>query len=386
MQWISLHEPEFDELDEQSVLGALRSAWVSTGGPLVDEFELEFARYVGTDFAVSVSNGTLGLSLMITALARMRGVDGRFSVLVPNLTFIATANAVVHAGGMPVFFDTSPGCLNATRQQIEETLERSFRKKDGHWEHKETALPLLAVMPAHIMGWRGGVPEIAQFCSTEGLTLLEDACESLGSFSCAGEHFGKHGLASGFSFNGNKILTTGGGGMIVTDNVEFGKRLKHLSTTAKTDGLRFIHDEVGYNYRLVNILAALGCTQLKKLPARLARKKEIFALYAKCLERETDVSVYQEPDCLPNNWLVNLVFSSEQHRERALRRLNSSGVQARPLWTLNHLQPAYSSFVGQSVIFPNSSDMWKRCLSVPSSPQLSNAQIEQICMLMLSES
>ena len=381
MKQISLHEPEFDSLDEQAVLETLRSAWVSTGGPKVNEFEAEFARYVGAKHAVSVSNGTVGLSLMLTTLAREKGISGAFVVLVPNLTFIATANAVVHAGGVPTFFDTKPGSFNPGVEQIEKALYANFRRVKNTWLHKGSEIPLLAVMPAHIMGWCGEIEEIRDFCESLGIDMLEDAAESLGSFLPNQRHLGRHGKASCFSFNGNKILTTGGGGMIVTEDDSFAKRLKHLSTTAKTDGLRFVHDEVGFNYRLVNILAAIGCTQLQKLPFRLARKKEIFDSYKVSLNKFSQVKVYEEPSCISNNWLVNLIFETNSLREEALSALNEHGIQARPLWTPNHLQPAYAAYHQSDLYFPNSTDIWEKALSVPSSPQLSENDLTRICEL-----
>lgn len=384
MRQISLHEPEFDLEDERAVLETLRSAWVSTGGPKVIEFENELSKYVGSKYGISVSNGTVGLSLMLTALARERGISGTFAVLVPNLTFIATANAVVHSGGLPVFFDTKPESLNPGVEQIEGALHTNFRKDKVGWALKDSGIPLLAVMPAHIMGWCGDIREIKDFCLKNGIDLLEDAAESLGSFLPTKEHLGRLGRASCFSFNGNKILTTGGGGMIVTDDEVFASRLKHLSTTAKTDGFRFVHDEIGFNYRLVNILAALGCSQLKKLPERINRKKEIFEFYKSNLNPLGQVSVYEEQSCRSNYWLTNLIFESSVLMEDVLVSLNEHGIQARPLWTPNHLQPAYKYFRRKGQHFPNSTEVWKKVISLPSSPQLTDADLIRICDVVAS--
>lgn len=381
MKQIPLHEPEFDYLDEQVVVETLRSAWVSSGGPKVVEFESNFSKYCGAKHAVSVSNGTVGLSLILDALARESGITGTFAVLVPNLTFIATANSVVHAGGVPFFFDTEPGSFNSGANQIEIALNTYFRKEGSRWIHKDSRIPLLGVMPAHIMGWCGEIRGIRDFCATQGIEMVEDAAESLGSFLCSKEHLGRLGRASCFSFNGNKILTTGGGGMVITDDDSFAKRLKHLSTTAKTDALRFVHDEVGYNYRLVNILAALGCSQLQKLPARLSRKKEVFEFYKANLNKLEGVRVYEEQTCISNHWLVNLVFESNFLREKALSLLNEQGIHARPLWTPNHLQPAYKEFHQGGRKFFNSFGIWETTLSVPSSPQLSASDLSRIIEL-----
>lgn len=378
---IPLHEPTFDEADETAVVETLRSAWVSTGGPKVTEFEAQFAEYVGVEHAVSVCNGTVGLSLALTVLARERKIMGSFMVLVPNLTFIATANAVVQAGGVPVFFDTAPECLNAGLAQIQASLSKNFKQDPAEhgWRHKESQLPLLAIMPAHIMGWGGEILKIAQFCQENQIPLIEDAAESLGSRHLSGEHFGKLGSMTVFSFNGNKILTTGGGGMVVTRSAHLAHRIKHLSTTAKTDGFRFEHDEVGFNYRLVNILAALGCSQLQKLNGRLDLKAEIFKNYQRHLS-STPLKLYQETQCHPNHWLVNVVCESLEQRERILSHLNEHKVQARPIWKLNHTQPALKSFCDSrnDGDYPNSIEMWKKVVSLPSSPHLTSGQIEFI--------
>ena len=207
-------------------------------------------------------------------------------------------------------------------------------------------------------------------CEGLDLPLLEDAAEALGCYAPDGNHVGHHGIASVFSFNGNKVLTTGGGGMVVTDNDAFAKRARHLSTTAKTDGLRFAHDEVGYNFRLVNVLSALGCSQMKQLPARLTRKQAIVALYRDGLGVRPDIRLYSEGTGRSNNWLVNAVFPDEHRREAALSALLEKDIQARPLWTPNHLQRAYASYDQPCSEFPNATDIWARCLSLPSSLQL----------------
>ena len=376
---ISLHEPEFDEQDEKRVLETLRSTWVSTGGPAVAEFEINFASFVGAPYAISVSSGTVAIQLMIHCLKKKLNIEGSFEVLIPSLTFIATANAIVHAGGVPHFVDVSPNSLNASAANFIQTFEQKYRKDANFgWVSKETNLPLLAIMPVNIMGWLADPAGISKFCKEIGVAFLEDAAESLGSYSIEKSHSGTQSLMSAYSFNGNKILTTGGGGMVVTSDPQFAHSLKHLSTTAKTDGLRFVHDEVGFNFRMVNILAALGCSQLQKMPQKLLQKKKIFEHY-KLLINSKNSQIYEQADCVPNYWLNNVVFATFQKREKALMRLNENGFQARPIWTPIHLQPAYSKTGIQLNDFKNTEDMWNRTLSVPSSPQLLDSQIEQIC-------
>ena len=380
---ISLHEPVFDETDEKFVLETLRTAWVSTAGPFVDRFEREFAEFVGMRHAVSVGNGTLGLQLSIEALRRIHEVSEPFDVIVPSLTFIATANSVVHAGGRPVFVDAAAGSMNMCPKATLDLVRRHYRFATGVWHSNTTGRRLLAIMPAHLMGWTCDMEAMRTVCDDLEVPLLEDAAEALGCYYRDGRHVGHHGIAATFSFNGNKILTTGGGGMIVTNDDTFAKRAKHLGTTAKTDGLRFAHDEIGYNFRLVNVLAALGCSQMTKLAGRLARKRAIADLYRKHLAADPTLRLYSEGTGRSNNWLVNVLFPDEAHREKALRALLAEDVQARPLWIPNHLQQAYAGHTQPVADFPNANDIWKRCLSVPSSPQLDDKVIADICAVIL---
>lgn len=382
VQQIGLHEPLLDADDECLVLEAIRSSWVSTGGPFVARFEQEFCQYTGAKHAVSVANGTVGLSLMIDTLARTKGVAGPFDVLVPDLTFIATANAVVHAGGHPVFVDASPGSVNVSVAGIIAAINEGyqFQKATGSWASVTSGRPLLAIVPVHLLGWGCDMGALKAFCGETRIPILEDAAEAVGVFWDSGtkSHLGLDGLAATFSFNGNKILTTGGGGMVITSDDVFAARLRHLSTTAKTDGLRFAHDEVGFNYRMTNLAAALGCSQLRKLPARLERKSRLAQVYQTALRNVPGVKVHSELGVKSNHWLVNVVFDRFEDRERALKHLIDQGAQARPLWTPNHLQAAYRNYPQLQTSFPEAMATWQRTLSLPSSPQLSD---ETICWI-----
>ncbi len=217
---ISLHEPVFDETDESFVIETLRTAWVSTAGPFVDRFEQEFAEFVGMRHAISVCNGTLGLQLAIEVLRRSHAVTESFDVIVPTLTFIATANAVVHAGGYPIFADAAAESMNLCPHGTLDLVRRhyDFNSKAQAWHSKTTGHRLLAVMPAHLMGWTCDMDAMRSICDELHLPLLEDAAEALGCYERDGTHVGHHGLAAVYSFNGNKILTTGGGGMVVTND------------------------------------------------------------------------------------------------------------------------------------------------------------------------
>lgn len=383
-QRISLHEPTFDASDEDLVLESIRSTWISTGGPFVDQFEKKFAEFVGAKHAISVCNGTIGIMLAIECLKRKFDISENFDVLMPSLTFIATANAVVHAGGTPIFVDVSKYSFQLSIDCLKETFHESYSYNEygKFWFNKISKNKVLAILPVHIMGWLAPISKISIFASDKGIALLEDAAEALGSFQLNGEHVGLNGLASVFSFNGNKILTTGGGGMIVTNEDLFAQRLKHLSTTAKIDSLKFIHDEIGYNFRLVNILSALGCSQLTKLNEKLKLKKHIFHFYKEYFSSSI-AQIYSQDDCISNNWLVNILLPNLEIRERVMEHLLQKNIQARPIWTPCHLQPAFLKKYGTTKELKNTEEMWQKSLSLPSSPHLTTEQLSFVAQTIL---
>jgi perosamine synthetase len=375
---ISLHEPRFSEEDERLVLETLRSTWVSTGGPYVDEFEKTVADFVGAKHAVSVVNGTVALQLALEVLKRKNNIRSNFDVIVPSLSFIATSNAVFHAGGNPVLVDCAPGSMNIAPDQVLSIIESFYRRDSaGHLISKKTGNVLLCIMPAHIMGWSCDMMRLSEIAGAFKLPVIDDAAEALGARYLDKSHVGSTSLAAAYSFNGNKILTTGGGGMLVTDDQEFAALAKHLSTTAKTDGLRYIHDQVGYNFRMVNILAALGVSQLRRLGDTLGKKRVIFDEYFEA-SRGHNYKIHRENFSVPNHWIINVVFPTEAHREKALKNLLEKKIQARPLWTPAHRL----DFIGyQSRLthdFPNADDIWRTALSLPSSPHLSTDEISMI--------
>lgn len=375
---IPLHEPQITSADEAIVLEALRSQWVSTGGPFIGKFESQFAAFTGFQHAVSVCNGTLGLVLALEVVKRKRGIAGSYYVLVPTLSFAATWNSVIEAGGIPIPVDCSAEHVNMDVSALQRSIENLFVKKGSELVHRDDGRPLLAVLPAHILGWAGDMDAIRTICVSAGLSLIEDAAESLGSRYLDGKHLGHHGDCAVFSFNGNKILTTGGGGMLVTNDAAFAQRAKHLATTAKTDNLRFVHDEPGFNYRMVNVLAALGVSQLARLSENLARKQLIANLYKQSLS-QTKATLYEQKNCKPNNWINTVVFESSDLRERSLEKLQNAGYDCRPLWTPFH-RLTYCKLGTLSLTdFQNAEMFWSRLLSVPSSPQLEERQVLEIC-------
>lgn len=375
---ICFHEPRFTKEDEFLVLETLRSTWVSTGGPFVEQFEADFAEYVGAKHAISLSNGTIALQMGIEVLKRLKKIDRPFDVLVPTLSFIATSNAVSHANGTPILIDCAPNSVNLDPKAVGLTISTNYKRDSSkNWINTSSGNILLCIMPAHIMGWSCDMADLRKIALEYDLPIIDDAAEALGARFKDGSHLGKGSLAAGFSFNGNKILTTGGGGMLVTDDDDFAKLAKHLSTTAKTDGLRYVHDQVGYNFRMVNILAALGVSQLKRMPETLKSKRAIALSYQTKL-RNTDIQILEEPHCISNNWIVNAVFRSETAREKALKHLLSQKIQARPLWTPAHRLPFMTIENTLEGRFLNADDIWTRILSLPSSAHITEDEILQV--------
>lgn len=375
---LNIHEPTFTDEDERLVVQTLRSTWVSTGGPFVEEFEKIFADYVFAKRAVSVVNGTVALQLALEVLKRKYNVAMAFDVIVPTLSFIATSNAVFHAGGNPVLVDCAAGTMNISPDQVLSTVINFYRRNSlGKLINKKTGNTLLCIMPAHVMGWTCDMSRLRDIADSLSIPVIDDAAEALGSRFFNKSHVGSTSLAATYSFNGNKILTTGGGGMLVTDDEDFATLAKHLSTTAKTDNLRYVHDQIGYNFRMVNILAALGVSQMRRLDDTLQKKNSVFNSYIQAAKGR-QFRIHQENFCTSNNWIVNAIFFSEDAREKALTKLLANGIQARPLWTPAHRL----SFIGTTSRlvhnFPNADEIWGKALSLPSSPHLTPDQVKKI--------
>jgi perosamine synthetase len=375
---IALHEPRFTEEDEASVLEALRSTWVSTGGPFIDQFERDVADYVGKKYAIAVANGTIALQLALEVLKLQRDITSNFDVIVPTLSFIATANAVFHAQGTPILVDCAPNSMNIDPEQVEHVLRCFYeRNEDGRLINRETGNTLLCILPAHIMGWTCDMEQLQALSRVYQVPIIEDAAEALGSRYHDGCHVGKGSTVATLSFNGNKILTTGGGGMLVTNDEDFARLAKHVGTTAKTDGLRYIHDQVGYNFRMVNLLAALGVAQLRRLSATLQAKEKILACYSQHLS-DLPLQVHQEKHNKSNNWLVNVVFPDEAMREAVLAAALKRNIQMRPLWTPAHKLTFITPKNTLGQLFPHAENMWNRALSIPSSAHLTESELVEV--------
>lgn len=339
---LPLHAPEFRGNEEAYVRDCVTSGWVSSVGAYVDRFERMLEEVTGLPHAVAVSNGTAALH-MAYLLAGVRPGD---EVLCPALTFVATANAISHAGARPHFVDADPITLAIDPAALDAHLSQTAELRDGVCVNRATGAVIRALAVTHVFGFPADMAALTAVARRFNLAVVEDAAEALGSFR-DGVHVGGDGVASTLSFNGNKIVTTGGGGAILTRDAALAARAKHLTTTARRgSGWVYDHDEVGWNYRLPNLNAALGVAQLERLDDMLARKRALADRYAAALAGVQGVRVLSPPPgTTPNAWLnaVALDRPDTMARDALLTRLNAAGIQARPIWTLMHRLPMYAA-------------------------------------------
>lgn len=339
---LPLHAPEFRGNEEVYVRDCVTSGWVSSVGAYVDRFERMLEDVTGLPHAVAVSNGTAALH-MACLVAGVRPGD---EVLCPALTFVATANAISHAGATPHFVDAEPVSLAVDPAALEAHLAEAAELRDGACVNRATGGVIRALAVTHVFGFPADMGGLMAVARRWNLTVVEDAAEALGSFR-DGVHVGGDGVVSTVSFNGNKIVTTGGGGAVLTRDPGLAARAKHLTTTARRgSGWVYDHDEVGWNYRLPNLNAALGVAQLERMDDMLARKRTLAERYASVLAGIQGVHpLAPPPGTAPNNWLNGLVLDRPDRalRDDLLTRLNAAGVQARPIWTLMHRLPMHAA-------------------------------------------
>jgi len=366
-QGATLHEPIFSGNESKYVQECIDSTVVSSVGKFVDRFENEIADYTGSKYAVAVVNGTAALHMALL----MAGVESGDEVLIPALTFVATANAVSYCGAKPHFVDSEEATLGINPDSLREYLQAATEQRSGYCMNSSTGKRVRALIPVHIFGHPCDIKGLLEVANDFNLALIEDATESLGS-TYHGQHTGTFGLLGTLSFNGNKIITTGGGGVILTDDPWIAKRAKHLTTTAKTPHRwNYVHDEVGYNYRMPNLNAALGCAQLEKLPEYLDSKRRLFKHYQEAFRNIEGISLFVEPEISHSNyWLQALLLddSVASQRDSILEATNSAGLMTRPAWNLlNNLTPFQDC---PHAPLPIAESLEQRIVNLPSSAGL----------------
>ena len=337
-EFIPLHAPVFPGREKEYVTDTIESTFVSSVGAYVDRFEKDMAVYTGSPRAVATVNGTAALHVAL----RLAGVEAGDLVITQPLTFVATCNAIAYCNAEPVFVDVDRHTLGLSPKALETWLEESARlDAEGNCRAKSDNKAIRACLPMHTFGHPADLDGLVDVCSRWNIAVVEDAAESLGSFY-KGRHTGTFGKLGTLSFNGNKIMTTGGGGMILAGE-ELSQRAKHLTTTAKQPhAYEYIHDEIGYNYRMPNLNAALGCAQLEQLEAFIETKRALASAYKTFFtffEGGTLQFVTEPANCRSNYWLNAVICESKQQRNELLDATNKEGVMTRPIWALmNHLK------------------------------------------------
>ncbi|WP_336942204.1 LegC family aminotransferase [Vibrio cholerae] len=336
-EFIPLHAPTFAGNEKAYVMETIDSTFVSSVGKFVDEFERKMEAFTGSARAVATVNGTAALH----AALYMAGVERGDLVITQALTFVATCNALYHMGAEPIFVDVSPVSLGLCPKAVNAFLEEHAEVTEAGCIHKQTGRRIKAVVPMHTFGHPVELDELIAVCLKWQITLVEDAAESLGSFY-KGKHTGTLGEFGAVSFNGNKIITTGGGGMVLCGTEEAGRRTKHVTTTAKVPHpYEFFHDEPGFNYRMPNLNAALGCAQMEVLERYLAQKRQLAQQY-QAFFAGSDVTFVVEPEYAQSNyWLNAIICADAQQRNELLEQTNAAGVMTRPIWQLMHRLPMF---------------------------------------------
>lgn len=337
-----LHAPEFRGREWDYLKDCVDTGWVSSVGAYVDRIEADLAAYTGVNHAVAVVNGTAALDVCL----RLAGVEAGDEVLVPTLTFVATANAVIYRGAVPHFVESEDQTLGVDAVALEAHLRETAELRDGGCFNRRTGAPIRALMVMHVFGHPCDLDALVELAARWRLVLVEDAAEALGSF-WRGKHVGGLGRLAALSFNGNKIVTTGGGGAVLTNDRDLAHQAKHLTTTAKVPHpWAYDHDAVGWNYRMPNLNAALGCAQLERLPDMLARKAALADRYAHAFAGAEGVRLLTpRPEATVNHWLNALILerADRELRDRILQALIDAGYMARPLWTLMHRLPMFAA-------------------------------------------
>jgi len=363
-EFIPLHEPRFIGNEKKYLNDCIDSTFVSSVGKYVDIFENKFAAFVGSKYAIATVNGTAALHISLL-LANVKKDD---EVITQPLTFIATCNAISYCGAKPIFVDVDLDTMGLSPESLKKFLEAHCEIKDNQCLNKTTGKTIKACVPMHTFGHPCKIEEIRDICDDWKIILVEDAAESLGSYY-KDKHTGTFGKVGAFSFNGNKIITSGGGGVIVTNDETLAKKAKHLTTTAKVPHpYEYVHDEIGYNYRLPNINAALLVAQLEKLEKFLASKRELAIKYKAFFEKNDIIFIQEPKNSKSNYWLQAILLKDLKQRDDFLEFTNKAGVMTRPIWKLISELDMFKNC--QKTDLKNAKYLEQRVVNIPSSVRL----------------
>lgn len=380
--FIPLSVPHLAGNEWAYVRECIDSGWVSSVGSFVERFEQQFSQYLGAPHAVAVVNGTAALHVALL----LAGVKPDDEVLVSTLTFIAPANAIRYAGAYPVFIDADPAYWQMDANCVRRFLQKDCLWKDGSLRNRSTGRRVAAILPVHILGHPVDLDPILECARQFLLPVIEDATESLGA-CYQGQRLGLAGDIACFSFNGNKIMTAGGGGMIVTRREDWATRARYLTTQAKKHPVEYIHHEIGFNYRLTNIQAALGCAQLEQMESFLARKRQIARAYSDAFAALPGIQAMPEaPWAQSSFWLYTILVNPQtygQSSRQLLERLAAARIQSRPLWQPIHRSPAHRD--GVHLPCDEAERLYDRALSLPSSTSLTPQDQDRVIKTILHQ-
>ncbi|MBJ6359974.1 LegC family aminotransferase [Paenibacillus sp. GCM10012307] len=365
-----LHAPHFAGNEWRYVKECLDTGWVSSVGAFVNRLEQDLAAYTGIKHAIAVVNGSAALHISLT----LSGVEAGDEVLIPALTFVATANAVSYCGAIPHLVDSSETTLGLDPEKLDHYLRKKAVLKDRSCYNARTGRRIRAVVPMHTLGHPVDLEPLAEICAHYKLKMVEDAAESLGSFY-KGRHTGSWGEIAAISLNGNKIITAGGGGALLTNDEKLARKAKHLTTTAKLPHRwNFVHDQTGFNYRLPNLNAALAVAQLERLPVMLASKRSLASAYEEAFRQAEGIRFFQEPSFAVSNYWLNALLLDESHAahlEGVLEQTNQAGIMTRPLWTPLHQLPMLKR--SPRMDLSTAESLARRVINLPSSAFLQEA-------------
>jgi len=363
-EFIPLHEPRFLGNEKKYLNECIDSTFVSSVGKFVDEFEKIIAKYTGSKYAVATSNGTSALHISLLLV----GVKAEDEVITQALTFIATCNAIDYCNAKPIFIDVDKDTMGLSPTSLEVFLKENTSQQDGQCVNNTTGKVIRACIPMHTFGHACKIDEITDICKTHNIALVEDAAESLGSYY-KNKHTGTFGKVSAISFNGNKIITSGGGGCIITNDEVLAKKAKHITTTAKVPHKwEYTHDMIAYNYRMPNLNAALLVAQLENLDMYLENKRELSEKYKAFFETQAFDFVQAPKDSQSNHWLHAVILKDKNQRNAFLEFTNAKGVMTRPIWTLMNKLEMFKD--AQCSDLTNSEWLNDRVVNIPSSVRI----------------
>ena len=369
--YINLSVPHLVGNEKKYVSECIDSNWISAGGAYTKKFEDEFAKYTGAEFAVAVSSGTAALHLSLIAAGVKRG-EGVFA---PTITFVAPINAISYVGANPVFVDVDNDSLGISPESVQQFINKFCYFKEGVLINRFSNEKISAILAVHIYGHSARIDELREIATAYNLALIEDASEAIGT-RYKDKHVGTFGRFGCFSFSGNKLLATGNGGIVLTNSEESAERIRHLRQQATTDTQLFYHDEVGYNYRMSNIAAALGLAQMEYLPQTITSKRKIHFMYEQAFDKLDEVKLFTELEWCRSNYWMAIIQVPAKSRDEFTEFMSTKHIESRPLWELNNRHPMYSACSCANI--DNSMDLYESVVAIPCNQAMSDDDVQRV--------